>query len=110
MKFVADKKMSSSKRTVLITGCSDGGLDPTLAIAFHQVGIHLYVTAQNLSKYDAGRIFSIEKLILDAQSDSLITTCVKKLSSLDILVKDTGAAYSMPVSDLSSGCTEFFRS
>ncbi len=98
---MADKKMSSSKRTVLITGCSDGGLGAALAIAFHEAGLHVYATARDPSKMTQIASRGIETLTLDVLSDSSVATCVSNLSSLDILVNNAGGAYSMPVSDLS---------
>lgn len=98
---MADKRMSSSKRTVLITGCSDDGLGAALAIAFHEAGLHVYATARNPSKMTQVASLGIETLTLDVQSDSSIAACVRKLSDLDILVNNAGAEYSMPVSDIS---------
>jgi 1-acylglycerone phosphate reductase len=93
--------MGSSKRTVLITGCSDGGLGAALATAFHEAGLHVYATARNPSKMTQLKSLGIETLTLDVLSDSSITACVSKLSQLDILVNNAGAGYSMPMSDLS---------
>lgn len=93
--------MSSSKRTVLITGCSDGGLGAALATAFHKAGLHVYATARNPSKMTQLASLGIETLTLDVQSDSSIAACVNKLSGLDILVNNAGAGYSIPVSDIS---------
>jgi len=98
---MADKKMSSSKRTVLLTGCSDGGLGAALAIAFHEAGLHVYATARNPSKMAHVASLGIETLTLDVQVDSSIAACVNQLSDLDILVNNAGAGYSMPVSDIS---------
>ena len=98
---MAEKQTSTSKRTVLITGCSDGGLGAALAIAFHKAGLHVYATARNPSKMTQLTSLGIETLTLDVQSDSSIAACVSKLSDLDILVNNAGAGYSMPVSDLS---------
>jgi short-subunit dehydrogenase len=97
------KKMASSKRTVLITGCSEGGMGAALAIAFHEAGLHVYATARDLSKMTQLASLGIETLVLDIQSDSSIASCVSKLSSrnLDILVNNAGASASMPISDLS---------
>lgn len=93
--------MSIPKRTVLITGCSDGGLGAALAIAFHEAGLHVYATARNASKMEHLKSIGIETLTLDVLSDSSIASCVSKLSSLDILVNNAGAGYNMPVSDIS---------
>ena len=98
---MANKEMASAKRTVLITGCSDGGLGSALAIAFHQAGLRVYATARNASKLTALTSLGIETFTLDVQSDSSIAACVSQLSSLDILVNNAGAIYTMPFSDLS---------
>src|ERR1700748_1171583 len=93
--------MSSAKRSVLITGCSDGGLGAALAIAFHEAGLHVYATARDPSKMKELSALGIETLTLDVLSDSSIAACVSQLTSLDILVNNAGAGYSMPVSDIS---------
>lgn len=93
--------MSSSKRTVLITGCSDGGMGAALAVAFHEAGLHVYATARNPSKMTQLASLGIETLTLDVLSDTSIAACVSKVTQLDILVNNAGASYSMPVSDLS---------
>ena len=98
---MADKKSPTTKRTVLITGCSDGGLGAALAIAFHEAGLHVYATARDPSKMAHIASLGIETLTLDVQSDSSIAACVQNLSALDILVNNAGAAFSMPFSDVS---------
>jgi 1-acylglycerone phosphate reductase len=92
---------SISKRTVLITGCSDGGMGAALAIAFHQAGLHVYATARNPSAMTQVSSAGIETFTLDIQSESSIAACVNRLTSLDILVNNAGASYSMPLSDAS---------
>ena len=98
---MADKRISTSKRTVLITGCSDGGLGAALATAFHEAGLHVYATARNPSKMSQLAALGIETLTLDVLSDSSIAACISKLSSLDILVNNAGCQLTMPVSDIS---------
>jgi 1-acylglycerone phosphate reductase len=95
--------MANSKRTVLITGCSEGGMGAALAVAFHEAGLHVYATARSLSSMTKLASLGIETLVLDIQSDSSIGACVSKVSScnLDILVNNAGASASMPISDIS---------
>jgi 1-acylglycerone phosphate reductase len=93
--------MSTSTRTVLITGCSDGGLGAALAVAFHEAGLHVYATARNLSRMKRIAAFGIETLTLDVLSESSIAECVQKVASLDILVNNAGAQYLMPLADVS---------
>jgi 1-acylglycerone phosphate reductase len=92
--------MATSKRTVLITGCSDGGLGAALAVAFHEAGLQVYATARNPSKMTKLASLDIEILTLDVLSDSSIASCASKLHSLDILVNNAGAEFLMPVSDV----------
>ncbi|KAI1483953.1 hypothetical protein K445DRAFT_51183 [Daldinia sp. EC12] len=92
--------MSNPKRSVLITGCSDGGMGSALAIAFHKAGFHVYATARNLSKMEELTSLGIETLQLDVQSESSITDCVKRIPSLDILVNNAGHQFLMPIVDI----------
>lgn len=92
--------MTTVKQTVLITGCSDGGLGAGLALAFHNAGLHVYATARNPTKMTNLEALGIQILTLDVLSDESISACVKKIPQLDILVNNAGAAYSMPFSDL----------
>ena len=85
---MAVKKMPSSKRTVLITGCSDGGLGAALATAFHKAGLHVYATAQNDFKITQVASPGIKTLTLNVQFDSSIAACVSTLSDLDILINN----------------------
>lgn len=92
--------MSEGKRSVLITGCSDGGMGSALAVAFHSAGLHVYATARDLSKMRSLTALGIATLELDIQSSSSIEKCVGRLTSLDILINNAGATYTMPVADL----------
>lgn len=92
--------MSSPKRKVLITGCSDGGIGAALAVAFHEAGLHVYATARNPSKMEQLATLGIETFTLDVQSEYSIAACVTKLSTLDILVNYAGAQDLMPVVDV----------
>lgn len=92
--------MSNSPRTVLITGCSDGGLGAALALSFHRAGLHVYATARDTSKMTNIKKAGIETLVLDVLSQTSIDTCVSKLPHLDILVNNAGGGLNMPLSDL----------
>ena len=93
--------MTAAKRTVLITGCSDGCLGAALAIAFHKAGLHVYATARNIAKMTQLSATGIQTLTLDVTSDKSIAECVAQIPSLDILVNNAGGGYSMPIADLS---------
>lgn len=92
--------MENSKPQVLITGCSDRSLGAALAIAFHNVGLHVYVTARNLANMSTAAFLGIKTLELDVTSSASIVVCASKLSSFDILVNNAGAHHLMPVADL----------
>ena len=89
-----------SPRTVLITGCSDGGLGASLALAFHAAGLKVYATARNPSKLAQVAAVGIETLTLDVLSSESIQHVVANLPALDILVNNAGAEYLMPMADV----------
>ncbi|KIV93513.1 hypothetical protein PV10_04724 [Exophiala mesophila] len=99
---IKDTKSSIAKpRSVLITGCSDGGLGAALAIELHNAGLHVYATARNPSKLTQVQAHGIETFTLDVTSQDSIVAAVARVPSLDILVNNAGALYSMPFSDMS---------
>ncbi|KAI1393520.1 NAD(P)-binding protein [Hypoxylon trugodes] len=92
--------MPNSKRSVLITGCSDGGMGAALAIAFHKAGFHVYATARDPTKMTHLASLGIETLQLDIQSETSISSIANKLPSLDILVNNAGKQFLMPAVDV----------
>jgi hypothetical protein len=94
---MADKM---SRRRVLITSCSDGGMGAALAIAFHEAGLHVYAIARSPSKTAHLASLGIETLTLDVQSESSIAACVSEVSDLDIVVNNASVQYKIPFSNL----------
>ncbi|KAJ5871093.1 uncharacterized protein N7529_003446 [Penicillium soppii] len=93
-------------RTVLITGCSEGGMGAALAKEFQQQGDRVFATARNVSKMASLKAMGIETLILDVTSEDSIQACISQVSSvtggsLDILVNNAGKGLCMPAIDLS---------
>ncbi|RAK75710.1 SDR family oxidoreductase [Aspergillus fijiensis CBS 313.89] len=95
----------SSKRSVLITGCSDGSLGSALALQFHQAGWRVFATARNPAKLKEAEKAGIETVLLDTLSNESIRACVARVQeltggSLDALINNAGGGYSMPVMDI----------
>lgn len=96
---------SPKRRTVLITGCSDGGLGAALAVAFHAHGLRVFATARDPAKMASVRSAGIETLTMDVLSDESIKRCVedvkaKGATTLEYLVNNAGTGYHMPISDM----------
>lgn len=96
------KHEMSDKRTILVTGCSDGSLGSALAQALHGHGWRVFASARNASKLTATEAAGIESVIMDVCSDESVSAAVdhvKKLTggSLDGLINNAGAAYNTPV-------------
>ncbi|KAH8894680.1 oxidoreductase [Thozetella sp. PMI_491] len=94
-----------AKKTVLITGCTDGGLGGAMAKAYRAKGFRVFATLRNTAK--AGSLASmegIEVLELEVTSAESIRQCVagvEKLTggSLDVLVNNAGRAMTTPLLD-----------
>ena len=95
----------TSKRTILITGCSDGGLGVALALEFHRTGWRVFASARNMSKLGQVEAAGIETVQLDVTSEESIAGCVAAVralsgGSLDALVNNAGATYNAPLMDM----------
>ncbi|OBT56740.1 hypothetical protein VE04_03418 [Pseudogymnoascus sp. 24MN13] len=88
-------------KTVLVTGCSDGGLAAAVAVAFHNAGLHVYATARDVSKMKNLAAQGIETLELDVTSPASIKACVSRLPSLDILVNNAAVMLTVTAADVS---------
>ncbi|PQE10300.1 hypothetical protein CJF32_00000857 [Rutstroemia sp. NJR-2017a WRK4] len=91
-------------KTVLITGCSEGGIGDALAQVFHRKGLRVFATARNLSKIEHLKKMGLETLPLDVTDAASIKAAVESIKSitggtLDILVNNSGGGYAMPLLD-----------
>ncbi|PHH89165.1 hypothetical protein CDD83_6577 [Cordyceps sp. RAO-2017] len=91
------------KTTVLITGCSPGGIGYALAVAFHRRGCHVIATARRDVLGDLADM-GMSTLRLDVTDAASVAACkddVAKMTDckLDILVNNAGFFYCMPALD-----------
>jgi hypothetical protein len=82
--------VSMSRRPVLITGCSDGGLGAALALAFHKARYRVLASARNPSKMASLKAAGIETLALDVLWEESVQACVAEVTNLT-----TGALYAL---------------
>ena len=92
-------------KTVLITGCSAGGIGSALAEAFQKRGMHVFATARDLSKMAHLRSLPhVTLLKLDPTSGPSVQTAVEDVKrqtgrTLDYLVNNAGQTIIMPTLD-----------
>lgn len=94
--------MSDSKqRSILITGCSQGGAGNALALQFASKGFRVFATARSLKTLTNLQAKNIETLTLDVTDASSIKALAAEISSrtggsLDILFNNAGTLYEAP--------------
>lgn len=94
--------MSSGKRSVLITGCSDNSLGSALALALHSHGhLQVFAAARDTSKMADLSSAGIQTLELDVTSSESIKSLVEKVTQLtngklDILINSVGGGHYQP--------------
>lgn len=95
----------SIKGSVLITGCSDGGIGSGLALAFQQRGYQVFATARNTGKMsDLIGLPGLTLLQLDVLSPedihAAVTAVVEKTGgTLSVLINNAGNFHCMPLLD-----------
>ncbi|RMZ74829.1 hypothetical protein DV737_g5696, partial [Chaetothyriales sp. CBS 132003] len=95
--------MNATQKSVLVTGCTPGGLGFALAKAFRDQGFLVLATVRNLQK--AGALAGEKNLVvleLDVTSAQSVASCVQKVrhtlgGGLDILVNNAGTAIFGPL-------------
>ncbi|KAI1263147.1 putative short-chain dehydrogenase/reductase [Xylariaceae sp. FL1019] len=96
-----------AKKSVLITGCSDGGIGSTLAKQFAERGYRVFATIRNVLRASSLKdIDGIEILELEVTSAESVATCAAEVhrltnGSLDVLVNNAGADFVVPFLDVS---------
>ncbi|KAJ7143105.1 NAD-P-binding protein [Mycena crocata] len=93
------------QKTVLITGCSAGGIGSALAKEFHFQGCRVFATSRRLESMDDLVVLGIEALALDVTDLDAIRKTRAEISTrtggkLDILVNNAGQAFPGAVTDM----------
>lgn len=93
------------KKTVLITGCSQGSIGEALARAFVAKDFHVFATLRNTSKARTlAELDGVEIIQLDVTSTDSIKTAAKVVAertngTLDVLINNAGQDFVMPLLD-----------
>jgi 1-acylglycerone phosphate reductase len=96
-------------KTVLITGCSEGGIGSSLVLAFQRHGLHVFATSRNVSKMSHLKdLPNVTLLPLEVTDSSQITAAVEAVKAhtggtLDCFVNNAGRSYFMPTLDIDIG-------
>lgn len=100
---------SVPRLSVLITGCSPGGMGAALATTLHNAGHRVFATARTSAKLSSLAAQGIETLALDVTSAASIASAFSAVSSslsdtgvgLNMLINNAAGSYTMPIVDAS---------
>jgi len=94
------------KKTVLITGCSSGGIGWAMVKVFLEHGFHVFATARDPSKVgDITQLSNVDILELDVTIPHTISQCKDVVAQrmggrLDVLVNNAGVEFVSPLLDV----------
>jgi short-subunit dehydrogenase len=95
----------SFKKTVLITGCSDGRIGSSLALTLQETSFHVFATARDQSEMrELTGLANVTFLTLDVVKSSEIKATAKAVSektggALDYFISNAGRNHFMPILD-----------
>ncbi|KAJ6080003.1 hypothetical protein N7467_009756 [Penicillium canescens] len=98
--------VTDKRRSVLITGCSPGGIGNSLAREFHRNGLRVLATARDASSLSDLAELGIETLSLVVDDPENVKACFadveKRLGDkgLDYLVNNAGRNYTVPAMEV----------
>ncbi len=97
--------MAIARKTVLVTGCSAGGVGSALVDVFRNKGYHVFATARTPSKIPESHhsASNVTVLTLDVTSTESIAAVADKVSKeagkLDVLINNAGGGLPIPALD-----------
>ncbi len=92
-------------KSVLITGCSAGGIGWAMAKVFHERGYYVFATLRDLTKAEGlAELSDVEILELDVTVLETISRCRETVTKrtggkLDVLINNAGAEFFCPLLD-----------
>ncbi|KAF2797436.1 NAD(P)-binding protein [Melanomma pulvis-pyrius CBS 109.77] len=92
-------------KSILITGCSTGGIGHALALSFQKRGLIVFASARKLSSMSSlSTLPNVHLISLDVTSTTSVTEAFEVVKSktggkLDYLVNNAGQGYTMPALD-----------
>lgn len=98
----------SDRKTVLITGCTPGGIGAALAQSFATRHFHVYAGVRSPTKAASLAGANITIITLDVTSSGDISRCLEMINretggKLDVLVNNAGRIFHLPLLDSSIG-------
>ena len=92
-------------KSVLITGCSPGGIGHALSLEFKEQGLRVFATARKAETIADLAEQGIETFSLEVTSEDSIKSIISEIesrtdSTLDILVNNAGRNYTVPALDV----------
>ncbi|KAF9892371.1 hypothetical protein FE257_002148 [Aspergillus nanangensis] len=94
------------RKSVLITGCSPGGIGNSLAREFHRHGLRVFATARDAKAIEDLASIGVETLSLVVDDENSVRLCYEKVEKLldgkglDYLVNNAGRNYTVPAMEV----------